>query len=324
MKNTFPTIALFLAAAAFLGLSASVYTVNQPEQALVLQLGQPVGDIKGPGLHFKIPFVQEVRRFDRRILSVDPHPEQMVISSNRDNPLNIAPAQDETPGGAQPQTAETDKSRNNTVTGEPIIVDTFARWRITDPLKFMKTLRSTSEANLRLQGIVNDSTRSVLGNATLRDLLSEKRTTIMQSIRELMNKKIAQDQLGIEVVDVRIVRADLTPDLRQSTVRRMISELKERATQTRANGEEQALKIRSTAEKERTVILAEAERDAQTTRGEGDKTAISTYAAAYGQDKDFFEFSRTLEAYKKSLATPETRLILSPTGSFFKYFNPAR
>ena len=142
----------------------------------------------------------------------------------------------------------------------------------------------------------------------------------MTDIQKRVNSGIKQDELGIEIVDVRIVRADLTPELRQSTVRRMISELKERATETRAKGEERALEIRSTAEKERAVILAEAERDSQKTRGQGDKKAITIYADAYNKDTEFYDFTRSMEAYKNTLATPDTRLILSPDSDFFKYF----
>lgn len=285
----------------------TMFTVDQREQAIVLQLGQPVGDIKGPGLHFKIPVVQEVRRFDRRILSVDPPPAQMVIASTMDPNL-------------KQEAEDTGRNNSSSASGEPIIVDTFARYRISDPLRFMKTLRTIPDANQRLESIMNDATRTVLGKRTLRELLSPERAAVMQAIRARVNKKIEDDRLGIEIVDIRIVRADLTPELRQSTVRRMISELKERATETRAKGEEKALEIRSTAEKERTVIMAEAERDAQILRGEGDKEAIRTYANAFNKDKDFYGFIRSMEAYRNTLANPDTRLILSPDSEFFRYF----
>jgi membrane protease subunit HflC len=146
----------------------------------------------------------------------------------------------------------------------------------------------------------------------------------MQDIRRRVNRKIQQDELGIEIIDVRIVRADLTNELRTSTVRRMQSELQERATETRAKGEELAKEIRAIAEKERTVILANAERDAQILRGEGDKTAIKIYADAFNKDKEFYGFMRSMEAYKNTLADPETRLILSPDNDFFKYFESGR
>jgi membrane protease subunit HflC len=172
-----------------------------------------------------------------------------------------------------------------------------------------------------LESILSDGTKAVLGNTTLEQLLSEERNRVMISILESVNNNIKRDALGIEIVDVRIVRADLTADLRQSTVRQMISELLERATETRAIGEERALEIRSTAEKERTVILAEAGRDAQILRGEGDETAIRTYTDAFNKDKEFYGFTRSLEAYRNTLANPETRLILTPDSQFFRHFN---
>ena len=146
----------------------------------------------------------------------------------------------------------------------------------------------------------------------------------MNEIRTRVNTQIERDNLGIEIVDIRIVRADLTPELRQSTVKRMVSELIERATETRAKGEERALEIRSTAEKERTVLIAEAQQQAQMLRGAGDNEAIKTYAEAMGKDPAFYDFIRSLEAYKSSMANGDTRLILSPTGDFFKHFNNAR
>jgi membrane protease subunit HflC len=206
------------------------------------------------------------------------------------------------------------------VSGEPIIVDTFARYKIVDSLQFLKTLRTIRNANSRLENILNDATRTVLGKTTLGELLSGERNAIMVEIGQRVNQKIEQDALGIEIVDVRIVRADLTAELRTSTVRRMISELKERATETRAKGGERALEIRSTADKERTVILAEANRDAQIIKGEGDEQAIKIYADAFNKDKEFYAFIRSLEAYRNTLADPETRLILNPQSDFFRFF----
>jgi len=307
---------LAIVALALVLTSQAFFTVEQTEQAIVLQLGQPKGEPRGPGLHTKIPFVQDVRYFDRRVLSVDPQPEQMVISSayGSHQPKRT---QDNTEGKA----LEDSPSIEN-VSGEPIIVDTFARYKIIDPLQFLKTLGTKYNANSRIGNILSAETKTVLGKTTLPDLLSSKRTQVMADIRERVNKNIQKDALGIEIVDVRIVRADLTADLRTSTVQRMKSELKERATETRAKGEEQALKIRSTAEKDRTVILAEAQRDAQILRGKGDKTAIKIYANAFNKDKEFYSFIRSMEAYKNTLANPETRLILSPDSAFFKYFQP--
>jgi len=188
----------------------------------------------------------------------------------------------------------------------------------------LKKLSNVSKANQRLETILNDATRAVLGKTSLPELLSEERSYIMNDIRSRVNRKITQDQLGIEIVDVRIVRADLTKELRTSTVRRMISELQERATETRAKGEERAKEIRATAEKERTVLLANASRDSEILRGEGDKEAITIYADAFNKDKEFYGFIRSMEAYKNTLADSDTRLILSPDSDFFKYFEGKR
>lgn len=308
MNKAFVTL-LFAIAAGFIVASMSLFIVDERQQALVLQLGQPVGEIRTPGLHVKIPFIQNVEYFDKRILSVDPPTEQVVISSDRETRQK------------QEQDAE-EKSDvfMGSASGEPIIVDTFARYKIVDPLQFYKTLRTTVNANSRLENILNDATRTVLGRTTLKRLLSTERTAVMADIRARVNNVIKNDQLGIELIDVRIVRADLTADLRTSTVRRMISELKERATETRAKGEERALEIRSTAEKERTVLIAEAERDAQKLRGEGDNEAIKVYAEAFGRDEEFYAFLRSMEAYRTTMANQETRLILSPNSDFFRYF----
>ena len=304
----------------------SYYIVDEREQAIKLFLGAPDGDpnepssfIKGPGLHFKIPLVHQIRYFDRRILSIDPPPEQVVISSGRIGARNFAvPAivveESENDVEVVPETTI------ENVSGEPIIVDTFARYKITDPLQFFRTLQTKEQANNRLQNILNDATRAVYGQATLRGLLSDERAAVMRDILERVNRKTADDELGIEIVDVRIVRADLTPDLRASTVRRMISELRERATETRAGGEERALEIRSTAEKERDVIIAEARRDSEIIRGDGDRDAIKIYADAFNQDQDFYAFYRSLEAYRNALANPETTLVITPDSKFFEFF----
>ena len=307
--HTFAAIVLILA---LFALTQSVFTVDQTEQALVLQFGQPRGDIQEPGLHFKLPLIQDVVFFDRRVLSVDPPPAQVVISSA----VDLTAAQK---AGAAADNA-TPSVEDALASGEPIIVDTFARYHIVDPLKFLKTLRTVDAAEHRLESILNDATRAVLGKTTLHQLLSQDRNVVMKDILTRMNKKVQDDQFGIDIVDIRIVRADLTPELRQATVQRMISALKERATQTRAEGDQQATQIRADADRESQIILAEAQRDAQITRGEGDQQAIKIYADAYNKDKDFYAFTRSLEAYKTSLASPDTRLILSPDSEFLRYF----
>ncbi len=313
--NKTVVIALAIVAVVLIAASQIFYIVDQREQAIVLQLGEPKGEIKLPGIHAKIPFIQDVQYFDKRILSVDPEPEQVVISS-----VDIGVASDE---DTDEQKAER-KSTIANVTGEPIILDTFARYKIIDPLQFLKTLRTISAANSRIENILNDATRAELGKTSLQQLLSPARTFVMRDIQRRVNENIKKDNLGIEIVDVRIVRADLTDELRTSTVRRMQSELKERATETRAKGEERALEIRSTAEKERTVLIAEAQRDSSILKGQGDNEAIKIYADAFNKDKEFYSFMRSMEAYKNTLADPQTQFILSPDSEFFKHLDDKR
>lgn len=322
MNQTKLTIILVIIGLAFVVGLQSIFTVDQREQALVLQLGNPVGEPRGPGIHFKLPIIQEVRIFDSRILSVDPSPEQVVISSSTFNRNNSkVEKQDDVESDSEAKAVEPIKAEDfSTISGEPIIVDSFARYKITNPLQFLKTLGNISKANSRLENILNDATRAVLGQTTLQELLSTKRDTVMNEIRNRVNRITQEDRLGIEIIDVRIIRADLTAELRTSTVRRMISELQERATETRAKGEQRAKEIRSTADKERTVILAEAQRDAQIIKGDGDSQAIKTYAKAFNKDKEFYGFIRSMEAYKNTLADSETQLILSPNSEFFRYF----
>ncbi len=331
---------LAIVAVALIVISQSLFIVDQREQAIVLQLGNPIGDtgdansfIKDPGLHVKIPLIQSVQFFDRRILSVDPESEQVVISSSliqRDleSTENSAEQVAEDILGQDVDANDVDPlSEGPTierVSGEPILVDTFARYKIVDPLRFLKTLRTIDNANMRLETILNDATRAVLGQTTLKELLSDERTSVMNEIKRRVNRRTTRDELGIDIVDIRIVRADLTSQLIESTVRRMISELKERATETRAKGEERALEIRSTADKERTVILANAQRDSEIIRGQGDNEAIKTYADAFNKDKEFYSFIRSMEAYRNTLANPETRLILSPDSDFFQYFKNSK
>lgn len=323
------TLALIIAGASLIAISQSLFIVDQAQQAIVLQLGQPVGELRKPGLHFKLPMIQDVRYFDRRILSVDPTPKQMVIASStitRPGAKTVDSVVDETIADGEPAAPAIEKKDEivippiDNVSGEPIIVDSYARYKIVDPLQFLKTLRSVDNADKRIESIIDEATRTVLGSTTLKELLSKDRTRVMAEINARLNQKIKEDKMGVEIVDVRIVRADLGESLRDSTVRRMVSEMTERATETRAKGEQLAVEIRSTAEKERTVILANAERDAQIVRGEGDKIAIQTYAEAFNKDKEFYSFIRSMEAYKTTMGDAETRMILSPDSDFFKYF----
>lgn len=260
-----------------------IYIVHQAEQAIVLQFGEPIRVIKEPGLKFKIPFIQNVIFYDMRLLNLDPPAQEVVLN---------------------------DKKR--------LDVDSFTRYRIVKPLRFYQTVRTEEQAQSKLAEIVNSSVRKILGKITLQELLSEKRTQIMQQISTAA--KIDAEQIGVNVADVRIRRADLPLEVLQAINARMKTERERDAKEFRAKGQQEAQKIRATAEKERTIIIAEAEKQAQITRGEGDKEAIKIWNDAANQDKDFFEFYRSLEAYKKSLTSGEASLVLSPDSEFFKYF----
>lgn len=284
MKTSLHLIALGLAAVAILLLSGAVFTVHQTEQVLVLQFGDIRQKITEPGLHFKLPLIQQTRSFDRRILNVDPPAEEVLLA---------------------------DQKR--------IVVDTFARYRITDMLKYFQTLGTEAAATQRMHAIINSSLRGVLGKVPLTEVLSDKRPALMNQIRQQVNVETAR--FGIDVVDVRIVRADLPDQTSQSIFARMRSEREREAKEARAQGQEMAQQIRSRADRERTVIIAEAERDAQIIRGAGDKAAIKIFADAFGADPRFYAFYRSMEAYRNALANPETTLILSPDSDFFKHFD---
>ena len=263
---------------------SSVYVVYQPEQAIVLQFGEPMRVVNEPGLKFKVPFIQNVVFYDSRLLNLDPPAQEVVLN---------------------------DKKR--------LDVDSFTRYRIIDPLKFYKTVRTEEQAQSKLAEIVNSSLRKVLGRVTLTELLSEKRTQIMQDISATVKKDA--EAIGVSVADVRIRRADLPIEVMQAINHRMRTERERDAKEFRAKGQQEAQNIRAKADKEATIIVAEAEKNAQITRGQGDKDAVELWNKIVGQDVDFYEFYRSLDAYRKSLADKETSLVLSPDSEFFKYFN---
>ena len=263
--------------------SASLFTVNETQQALVLQFGEPRRVIQEPGLKAKIPFIQNVVIYDRRVLDLDPPVEQVILA---------------------------DQKR--------LDVDAFARYRITDPLRFFQSVGSEMVLEQRLNTVVVSALRRVLGNVTVLAILSDERSQVMADIRQQVNGEA--QRFGIDVVDVRIRRADLPEETSQSIFARMRSEREREAAEFRAQGQEQAQQIRSRAERERTVIIAEAQRDSQVLRGEGDNQAFRIIAEATGRDADFYSFYRTLQAYRDSLRNEDTTMVLSPTGDFFKYF----
>jgi membrane protease subunit HflC len=271
-------------AAVIIVLLSSAYIVYQPEQAIVLQFGEPVRVVKEAGLKFKVPFVQNVVFYDTRLLNLDPPAQEVVLN---------------------------DKKR--------LDVDSFTRYKIIDPLKFYKTVRTENQARGKLAEIVNSSLRKVLGRVTLTELLSQKRTKIMADISATVKKDA--EAIGVSVADVRIRRADLPIEVMQAINDRMKTERQRDAKEFRAKGQQQAQNIRATADKEATIIVAEAEKNAQITRGEGDRQAVQLWNKTVGQDVEFYDFYRSLDAYRKSLSDDETSLVLSPDSEFFKFFN---
>ena len=261
----------------------SIFIVKEINQAIVLQFGDPKRIILKPGLNFKLPFIQNVVFLDKRILNLDAPPEEVIAS---------------------------DQKR--------LIVDAFARFKIVDPLKFYISVGNERVARSRLSTIINSRIRSVLGTQRLQTLLSEDRTKQMSLIQEGVNNEA--EKFGIEIVDVRIKRADLPPANSDAIYRRMQTEREREAKEFRAKGAEMAITITSTADKEVTVILADAEKQSQILKGEGDGQRNKIFADAFGQDPEFFAFYRAMQAYETALIGGETSLILSPDSEFFKFF----
>ncbi len=273
-----------LAAALVIGLASSAFTVHQTQQVLVTQFGEPVRVIREPGLHWKVPFIQTVISFDRRLLDFESPASEVVLGSQR-----------------------------------RLVVDAFTRYRITDPLRFFQTVGAT-EAGIRsrLEPSVTSALRGALANETLPAVLSAERGRIMGEIRQRVEADT--QELGIEVVDVRIRRADLPEQNTQPILARMQSERERVAREVRAKGAEEAQRITAAADRDRTVLLAEAQAKAQGLRGEGEQTAIAIFAEAFQRDSEFFQFYRTMQAWREAFADGDTRLLLSPDSDFFRYF----
>ncbi len=264
---------------------STVYTVHQTEQALVLQFGKPVRVVTDPGLKFKTPFVQNVVIYDRRVLDLDPAAEEMIAS---------------------------DKKR--------IVADSYARYKITNPLKFFQTVGTEAALRNRLGRIINASMRSVIGNYSLPALLTIQRIKILAEIKDRVN--VEAKQFGIEVIDVRIRRADLPQENSEAVYARMKSEREREAKEARAEGAEIGQRIRAGAERDRTVLLAEATKRSEELRGEGDGLATSIANKAYGGEaRSFYEFYRSMQAYKDSLVNGETTFILSPDSDYFRFLS---
>jgi len=281
-RRLLTVIAVVLVIAGIFAMSA-LFIVDQTELALVLRFGEVRGVIPNPGLKMKWPFIENVIFYENRLLDFEPPPEEVIVS---------------------------DQKR--------LVVDTYTRYRITNPLLFYQTVNSEVAVRARLSAMVNGSLRRVLGNVTLSALLSHERAAIMHQIRDEVSAQ--GKSFGIDVIDVRIRRADLPEENSQAIFARMVSERQQQAAQYRAEGAEAAQTVRANADRERTVILAEAQRDAQRVRGDGDAESIRVYADAFGQDKEFFAFYRSMQAYRDALNGRSTSFVLTPDTGFFRFF----
>jgi len=282
MRTKLAIVGILIVVLVIVGI-ASMFTVRQTEQAIVVQFGNPIRVVRDAGLHFKLPFVQNVIYYDNRIMSLDPQGQEVPL---------------------------VDQKR--------IIVDSFARYRIVDPLEFYKTVRMESVLNDRFGAILNATVRNQLGSSDLHDLLTDQRGQIMRNITELVRQR--SSEFGIEVVDVRIGRTDLPPETSQSVYNHMRSSRIAQAKELRAQGEELKAKIQAEADRDRTVILAEARKTAEILRGEGDAGRNTILGAAYGKDAEFFRFYRSMEAYRGAM-NEGTTMLLSPDSEFLRYFN---
>ena len=263
----------------------SLFTVNMTQQAIVLQFGDARQTVTEPGLHFKMPFVQNVIYIDKRILNLDsPKNNDPIISSDQ----------------------------------KQLVVDAFARYRIVDPLKFYQSIPDPRLVTNRLQPIFTSALRNVVGEETLETIVSKDRSALMLRIKETFNN--AAGTFGLEIVDVRIRRVDLPIANSRAIFRRMETARQQEAAQFRAQGSEAAQRIRSKADRDVTVLLAEAKRDGQRTRGEGDAMRNKIFADAYNKDPEFFVFYRSMLAYEKSLDGKNTTMVISPDSEFFRYF----
>jgi len=277
-------IVIILIAAAVL--AASLFTVDETEQAIVTQLGKFVKEVKEPGLHFKIPLIQMVHRFEARILEYDAA-EKPIITQDKKH----------------------------------LDIDNYARWKIIDPLKFYQTVANEPGAQERLDDIVFSELREELARHTLTEIVSVNRKQIMDKVAEQCDQKAGD--FGIQVIDVRIKRADLPQEVTHSVYARMKAERERIAKKYRSEGEEEAVKIQAETDKEKKILLADSYRDAEKLNGEGDAEAIKIYAQAFEKDIEFYSFVRTLEAYEKSLGEGTT-IVLPSDSEFFQYFSPPK
>lgn len=265
--------------------AAAIFTIDEKEQAIVTQLGKWVRTVKEPGINFRIPFIQKVHKFEDRVLEYDATAAKVITSDKKH-----------------------------------LMLDNYARWRIIDPLKFYQAVRNEFGAQSRLDDIVFSEIREEAARHTMTEIVSVNREAIMETVGKQCNEKAVE--YGIEVIDVRIKRADLPADVTHSVYARMKAERERIAKKYRSEGEEEAVKIRAKTDKEKTILLATSYRTAEKLKGEGDGEAIKIYAEAFEKDAEFYSFVRTLQAYEKSL-TKDTTVILPSDSEFFKYLAPA-
>ena len=288
MRQSFATLAVVIAlVVVVLVAGGALFTVQQTEQALVLRFGEPVagrGLVTTPGLHYKLPLIETVVTLDNRLLDLE-SPQQEVIASDN----------------------------------QRLVVDAFLRYRITDPLKFYQTVGTTDGARNQLGSVLNSALRRVLGGATITDIVRDKRDELMSAILKTVNQE--GDRIGVNVLDTRIRRADFPREISDGVFRRMVSERQREAAEFRAQGAEISQRIKAKADRDVTVLTAEAQQKADVTRGEGDAERNRIFAEAYGRDPDFFAFYRSMQAYETSLKPGDTRLVVSPTSDFFRYFS---
>jgi len=284
MAKSFSTVLAILVIAIGFTAASAMFTVNETEQALVMQFGKEKTVIQEPGLNFKVPFVQNVIFVDKRIIAVSTKREEVVTR---------------------------DQKR--------LMVDSFARFRITNPLLYFQSFGNINVALSRIETILNSQLRQVLGREILTEIVSGERARLMDSIKDQVNTKTVSR--GIEIVDVRIVRADLPEANSQKVFDRMRSQREQEAKEIRATGAEAAQRIQANANRERTVLLAEAKKDGEITRGTGDAEKNRVFADAFGKDPDFFSFYRSMQAYKESMSNDDTTMVLSPDSEFFRFFD---
>jgi membrane protease subunit HflC len=284
MKSSLGLVVAVVVAVAAIILYSALFSVYQTQQALVLRFGEPVRVIEQPGLNVKIPLVDSVILIDKRILDLE-NPSQEVIAADQ----------------------------------KRLVVDAFARYRIINPLRFYQSVGSVEAANSRLATVLNSALRRVLGESTFIQVVRDERENLMARIRDQVNREAAG--FGISVIDVRIRRADLPEANSQAVFQRMQTERQREASEIRAQGAEAGQTIRARADRDSTIIVAEANAAADKLRGEGEAQSNEIFAQAYGQDMSFFDFYRTMQAYETSLKAGDTRMLLTPDSSFFRFFN---